>query len=231
MPRLDRPIENRDAFTRPARHPMKGARRGARMRLRSFNDFEHVAAWLSEKTGQKWQPIDVVDACVRHWIAPHIQVIIPSEFENAPRWLRNGDPATMIFHQDLPRFLAGEGRIEMLQGPDGKLVTFDPAIPADVYELRLSETAALTLLDRLICADAANGEVERGDEGRQRQQEAQVLKTLRDLGYDPLQLPKPPAGKPGPKSEARKALKAMTPTVFDKAWERLRTFKEIVDKS
>ena len=65
--------------------------------------------------------------------------------------------------------------------------------------------------------------------GRQRHQENEMLRVLADLGYDPKQLPRPPAGSAGPKSEARAKLPEMTRKVFDNAWERLRKFGDIAD--
>lgn len=62
----------------------------------------------------------------------------------------------------------------------------------------------------------------------QRQQEQAILAALQGLGYNPAQLPKPKSGKPGVKAEVR-ALLNYTPTVFDRAWERLRKSKEIGD--
>ena len=64
---------------------------------------------------------------------------------------------------------------------------------------------------------------------RQRHQEREILRTLTDLGYDPQRLPRAPAGKPGPKAEARAKLPDMTPDIFKKAWERLREFGEIAE--
>lgn len=66
-------------------------------------------------------------------------------------------------------------------------------------------------------------------EGRQRQQEKQILRALQDMGYDPRQLPRAPAGTAGPKAKARARLADMTSKVFDKAWQRLRDFDDIAD--
>lgn len=79
-------------------------------------------------------------------------------------------------------------------------------------------------------ADADAGPTEAaGVLKRQRQQELDILQALRALGYKPEQLPRPPAGKPGPKAKARAALPKMSPKVFDHAWDRLRGFGDIQD--
>lgn len=60
--------------------------------------------------------------------------------------------------------------------------------------------------------------------------EAAILDALRAAGYDPRQLPRTPAGKASPAKEAaRGALPRMTPSVFNKAWQRLRADGEIAD--
>lgn len=75
-----------------------------------------------------------------------------------------------------------------------------------------------------------NHEVMQPQASRQRVQEQEIIKTLRDLGYDPKKLPKTRPGTPGPKSKAKEKIGAkMSDTVFKKAWERLRNFREIQD--
>ena len=85
-------------------------------------------------------------------------------------------------------------------------------------------------------SSAAPASPELGEEGvankrplqRQLFQEQEILRVLRDAGYDPQALPNRAAGKPGAKADARGRLK-FTRSVFDKAWERLRESKEIKD--
>lgn len=60
-------------------------------------------------------------------------------------------------------------------------------------------------------------------------QEQEILRVLAELGHDPLNLPKSPAGQPGVKAEVRKTLNWQGSTTFDKAWERLRRNKDIGD--
>lgn len=61
---------------------------------------------------------------------------------------------------------------------------------------------------------------------RQRHQEAEILRVLRELGHQPKALPKNVPGKPGVKAEVRGRL-SFTVKVFNKAWERLSDGKEI----
>ena len=69
--------------------------------------------------------------------------------------------------------------------------------------------------------------------GRQDVQETTILRTLVELGYDPRALPKPLAGRPGPKAAAKKRIGTKGvwswKTVFDKAWNRLRSNGQIAD--
>lgn len=68
---------------------------------------------------------------------------------------------------------------------------------------------------------------------RQRAQELAILEAIRQAGHDPKHLPKNEPGKPGIKAQVSEALKgnpAFTgPTVFDKAWERMRRTGDIAD--
>ena len=67
---------------------------------------------------------------------------------------------------------------------------------------------------------------------RQRQQEIAIIKVIETFGLNPKSLPKNNKGKSGVKADVRKALHEdplfSGSTVFDKAWERLSNFKEIV---
>jgi hypothetical protein len=59
-------------------------------------------------------------------------------------------------------------------------------------------------------------------------QEQEILRVIRELGYNPKSLPKSSGGKAGVKAEVRRKL-TFSQVVFDKAWERLRDSDEIVD--
>lgn len=66
-------------------------------------------------------------------------------------------------------------------------------------------------------------------------QDEAILAALRKNGYEPTELPKPPQGKPGVKAQIRKELKGKHPlfpvrsTIFEKAWQRLRSQGDIRD--
>lgn len=65
-------------------------------------------------------------------------------------------------------------------------------------------------------------------------QEAEILSAIKQAGHDPLALPENESGKDGVKSEIRNALDGtplfVGPTVFKKAWERLRGRGEIATR-
>ena len=64
----------------------------------------------------------------------------------------------------------------------------------------------------------------------QRFQEQEILRVIKELGYEAVALPKPTTrGVPGVKAEVRAKLDLQT-GVFNKAWERLREGKDIRDK-
>jgi hypothetical protein len=86
-----------------------------------------------------------------------------------------------------------------------------------------------------LTAPAANGPIAK-PLSRQRSQEAGILRVIEELGYSAKALPKQPPGMPGPKAAVRARLNLSIPsrqqwstTVFNKAWERLRTTGEIAD--
>jgi hypothetical protein len=62
----------------------------------------------------------------------------------------------------------------------------------------------------------------------QRFQEQEILRVISELGHAPTALPKDIPGKPGVKAEVRKRLSIFSTGVFDKAWGRLSSTKEIV---
>ncbi|SIQ85145.1 hypothetical protein SAMN05421778_10552 [Sphaerotilus natans] len=67
---------------------------------------------------------------------------------------------------------------------------------------------------------------------RQRHQEAEILRVLRELGRDPTALPRNDPGKAGPKAAVRQRLGHLPGwgvSVFNKAWERLRESGDIKD--
>ncbi len=63
-------------------------------------------------------------------------------------------------------------------------------------------------------------------------QDAVILKVIKDMGLDPLLLPRNEAGKPGVKAKVRETVGKNTlftgSTVFEKAWERLTANHDIV---
>lgn len=64
-------------------------------------------------------------------------------------------------------------------------------------------------------------------------QEDEILRVIRDIGHDPLNLPPNFPGRPGIKAEVRKQLGAShwQGKRFDKAWERLRYSRRIVNRT
>jgi hypothetical protein len=67
---------------------------------------------------------------------------------------------------------------------------------------------------------------------KMRQQENAIIDAIKKLGHDPQKLPKKLAGKPGVKSKVRELIQHPplfdNSRIFDKAWERLSKYKEII---
>lgn len=62
------------------------------------------------------------------------------------------------------------------------------------------------------------------------QQNNAILKWLRDQNHDPLKIPVPPSGKSGVKKLCRDAVKFSSSSVFNTAWDRLRSNGAIKDE-
>ncbi|MGB6452668.1 MAG: hypothetical protein WBE92_18105 [Steroidobacteraceae bacterium] len=65
---------------------------------------------------------------------------------------------------------------------------------------------------------------------RQLSQEQEILRVISELGYQANALPRRSPGQSGVKAEVRKRL-ALRESVFDKAWKRLRSTKQIIDEA
>ena len=64
---------------------------------------------------------------------------------------------------------------------------------------------------------------------QQRHQETEILRVIKNLGHDPMALPKTTPGRTGVKRAVRNELPIFQAGVFDKAWERLRSDGAIKD--
>lgn len=68
---------------------------------------------------------------------------------------------------------------------------------------------------------------------KMRKQENAILVAIEKLGHDPKNFPKNPPGKPHTKDDVRQLVQHdplfISANVFDKAWERLRNYKDIID--
>jgi hypothetical protein len=95
------------------------------------------------------------------------------------------------------------------------------------FELREVSVQQRADATALVDADAPSADSERKPLPRQRYQEDEILREIRNLGHDPKALPNREAGKPWIKSEVRAKFPQFTDSVFDKAWERLRRAGDI----
>ncbi|EIN00426.1 hypothetical protein WQE_15386 [Paraburkholderia hospita] len=78
--------------------------------------------------------------------------------------------------------------------------------------------------------DVAEREPKSRPLARQRHQEDEILRVIRELGHDPKALPKRIPGQPWVKSAARDKLTGFGDKVFDLAWERLRSAGDIAEQ-
>ena len=102
----------------------------------------------------------------------------------------------------------------------------------DAFSMCMVDEAAAQYLLSLwgIKPDKSQEPPTKPPKGRHQYQQDLILQLLRELEYDPKNLPPPPSGKSGPKADARAKIgSAMSKGVFEKAWERLRRFGDIQD--
>jgi len=90
--------------------------------------------------------------------------------------------------------------------------------------------------DEVDVAPASKEGIEKkGPRTKLRDQEDAILKAIQGLGLDPLALPPNPPGRPGAKAAVRDVLQGSAifkgKKVFEKAWDRLRADRRIVDKT
>ncbi len=110
------------------------------------------------------------------------------------------------------------------------LTSLDAWAKATGYRLRVLEPlpTAMTSSEEVVTT-TARPKVRR----KHREQEEAIVKEIVRLGYVPLGLPPRSSGKSGVKSLVRDALQENDPFGscyrFDKAWDRLRAGKEIVE--
>lgn len=108
----------------------------------------------------------------------------------------------------------------------GSLLSTSPEYaprPPEAQPLALDERRPETAPAATLDPPSAN----EAPKGRQRHQESEILRVLRELGHDAKRVPRWKAGKHGVKSEVRRKLSGMTDSVFKKAWERLSAYGDI----
>ena len=103
---------------------------------------------------------------------------------------------------------------------------FDPpSLPPAIETHAVAPTSVAPTSDRIEPSSTRD---------KHRLQEKAIVDAIRHLGFDPKALPKHSYTKPGAKANVRNHLNGPPlfrgSTVFDKAWERLRKFREIADK-
>lgn len=150
-------------------------------------------------------------------------------------WLELRKDGVYVKEPDSDVYLTPEEYAVLTEHPTGNLN--EPALrfPCSAEELIvfLASQAIGVEIDDIYLE--SNGSAEIGSPKplqRQIWQEEEVLRAIKELGYDPKALPSYENGRPGVKAKVKKALgsKGMWAgeTVFKKAWERLSNKGEIV---
>lgn len=191
---------------------------------------EQAQAWLEYETGQQWplaRLIEETGIVPLVWL-DYSQDAPPEIFAGR----LEGFLAPMLFAGDTQRLAAGADDVVLTvtETPDGRLIQMvGMRCPLSELRFRADDLRENARVMNKATPASQEADDDTQPKGRQRQQEADILRTLESLGYDPKQLPRVPAGTPGPKKAARAKLQSMSDKVFDKAWERLRQFGDIAD--
>lgn len=190
---------------------------------------EQAQAWLAHETGQQWPLARLIEEMVLPYVWIDYTSDTPPEIF-AGRL--EGYLAPMLFAGDTQRLAAGADDvvITMTEAADGRLMRL-AGMRCPLSELRfkaddLRESARVANGES---TDTESPEATSPPKGRQRWQEEEILRALKELGYEPKRLPRPTAGTPGPKKQARDLFPQLSEKVFDKAWERLRRYGDIAD--
>lgn len=150
------------------------------------------------------------------WMKTHGQ-----DVELLPQYARDirlfGQAEITHFPADLPEIGDESLWFWRLEAP--QTISIENLVIADGHVSNLSTQAAP--------AGAPESVAPRRPMGRQIFQENEILRVIRELGYDPKALPKDTSGKDGIKAKVR-AMLHFSVSVFDKAWERLAKNKDII---
>ena len=94
----------------------------------------------------------------------------------------------------------------------------------------------ITILDQASQASAGDvPDLLKGSRSKAQEQESAIVELVVQLGYNPLKLPPRSSGKPGTKRLVRVRLNLPSPLfpshkVFEKAWERLRNDRQLIEE-
>lgn len=113
-------------------------------KLRSFNDLTHAAAWMSERTKDEWEPLDLVDAGMKSGLPIFVDFVLPPEYaqNGAANALLESTPAR-ISTMDLARATRADefGVHLMTFGKDNVALKLGPpGLRCTINDLRVRDT-------------------------------------------------------------------------------------------
>lgn len=162
----------------------------------------------------RFEPDALVELKGSGWLDLSLLTTLNHELIQAAMLLQDGQAMTLS-----PGVVVGDGEGHFYAiSPKGPPVLAEVGFMAD--DLRQTDTTPVENAEKHKPLNAQSA------------QEATILDCIKQLGHDPLNLPKNPKGKPGVKAAVKLALRNdrlfTGTTVFEKAWERLAAQKEIV---
>ena len=116
-------------------------------KLHAFNTLERAAAWLSEETGNAWQPHDLLET--EHGLKLYVWVQIPHDDPRPfPHEMRDGVEAPVVFNKDLKRLgFTGRGELMMTKVAD-KYYHFTPGYQFSLEDVRIARDDLRQLVQR-----------------------------------------------------------------------------------
>lgn len=222
-----------------------------------WNTLEDAAAYLAALTGEEWTIRRVLEAGEKGHLT--INAVLPTGTRlragNKPAY--SGDTVKLDSHHlggllkhesvyvdythDTNQYSKSPRAVDLelrpsamftavhLRVADTALEEFSKTVSLQHVPCAVTRPASDTAMLLPVNAQPSFQSVPNKPLARRLSQELEILRAIRGFGHDPEAFPKNQPGKPGVKSQVRKALSHYTHSIFRGAWERLRSDGRIKD--
>ncbi len=188
---------------------------------------QEACEWLKIETGQTFCISRLLESGLMPWFWLEYNEKIPDLFDGKIE----GYLAPIVFNGDVQRLSQdkGDALVNFISTPNGEYLKVAPPIRVISSDLRFKRDELNELALTLKTANSNSNQTSPKPLSRQSFQEQEILRVIKELGFDPKSIPKWRAGKPGLKAAVREKLN-FTVNIFEAAWERLRGYKDIQDE-